>query len=224
MSSSDSTTSIRRCKECGNEYPATTDFFAPTCANRDWLSTKCRICLRVKKRVLNDKDTARQKRRLYETSNPKAKKRIAEYRHKNIERARAWSRASYARNRDKQALRQHRRSQRTKRLDFNCTNEDWHRCLEYFGYCCAICGRPQGLWHVLVMDHWIPVNSPECPGTVKTNIIPLCHSQKDGEGGCNNSKSDSDPIEWLTEKLGPRKAKKKLAEIRAYFDSIKEIQ
>lgn len=68
------------------------------------------------------------------------------------------------------------------------------------------------------MDHWIALTDSRTdnPGTVVENIIPLCH----GWGGCNNNKRNRDAAEWLTKKLGPRKAKKKLAEIQAYFDSL----
>lgn len=37
-------------------------------------------------------------------------------------------------------------------------------------------------------------------------------------GQCStNEKFTKDPVQWLTTKLGPRKAKQKLAEIEAYF-------
>jgi hypothetical protein len=90
---------------------------------------------------------------------------------------------------------------------------DWDDALDYWGYQCAICSRPRGLWHTLAQDHWIPLSDPRCPGTVPTNILPLCH----GEGGCNNSKGNKDPIRWLEERLGKRRAAQKLLEIQTYF-------
>lgn len=102
---------------------------------------------------------------------------------------------------------------RKRQLLNHFTAKDWDRCLTYWNYQCAICGRPRGLWHTLAQDHWIPLTHPECPGTVPHNILPLCH----GEGGCNNSKGKKLPLVWLQEKLGKRRAAKKLAEIQAYF-------
>jgi hypothetical protein len=67
------------------------------------------------------------------------------------------------------------------------------------------------------MDHWIPLSSPGCPGTVATNMVPLCH----GIGGCNNSKCDRDPQGWLLEKFGERKALEILERIPAYFRQLK---
>ena len=67
------------------------------------------------------------------------------------------------------------------------------------------------------MDHWIPLTSPECPGTIPTNVVPLC----DGIDGCNESKNDSNALEWLTRKYDQRKAQKIFEKIDAYFRSIK---
>jgi hypothetical protein len=100
-------------------------------------------------------------------------------------------------------------------IDFSAT--DWTRCLEYWGFRCAVCDRPRGFWHTLAQDHWIPLNSENCPGTVKTNIVPLCH----GDGGCNNSKNDTPAEEWLTFKFGIKRAKEILRRIAKYFEWVK---
>ncbi|MFQ3534315.1 MAG: hypothetical protein SNJ58_00420 [Aggregatilineales bacterium] len=102
---------------------------------------------------------------------------------------------------------------RKRSLPIAFSSSDWDNALDYWGYQCAVCGRPRGLWHTLAQDHWIPLSDSRCPGTVPTNILPLCH----GEGGCNNSKGSKDPVRWLEERLGKRRAAQKLAEIQAYF-------
>ena len=48
------------------------------------------------------------------------------------------------------------------------------------------------------------------------NIIPACG----GLGGCNQSKNDSAPVEWITLKFGARKAKAILARIAIYFEQV----
>lgn len=98
------------------------------------------------------------------------------------------------------------------------TKEQWQRALDYFNHSCAICGKPKGLWHTLAADHWIPLNSPNCLGTVVENIVPLCH----GVGGCNNSKGDSIAEVWLIDRCGKRKAKPILERIRIYFEWVKQ--
>lgn len=100
------------------------------------------------------------------------------------------------------------------------TAADWQHALDYFKGCCAYCGRPAGLWHVIAQDHFIPIASSSCPGSLPTNMLPACHTLKDGRGGCNNAKSDKSPQEWLIDKFGPRKAKQILKRIQEYFDSL----
>lgn len=115
----------------------------------------------------------------------------------------------------KQARRARKRS-----LPSAFTVTNWRHCLDYFHYSCAVCGRQlRDLFgeHTAAADHWIPLNSPDCPGTIPTNIIPLCH----GIGGCNSKKQDRDPVEFLETEFGKRKAKQILARIQAYFDSLK---
>lgn len=120
----------------------------------------------------------------------------------------------------KHNIKSHNRRQRNRHLPNTLQPETWLEAIEYWHGCCAVCGRQlSDLFnsHKPAMDHWIPVASANCPGTVPYNILPLCH----GAGGCNNSKGKKDPVIWLTEKLGKRAAKKKLAEIEAYFDSVR---
>ncbi len=93
------------------------------------------------------------------------------------------------------------------------TIEQRRRAMEYWNGCCAVCGRPPGLWHTVALDHWIPLSNPDCPGTVASNMIPLCH----GNDGCNNHKHAKDPVLWLRERMGRRRAARKLEEIQYFF-------
>ena len=109
---------------------------------------------------------------------------------------------------------------RRRSLPNTFTRLDWERAQEYWNYACAVCGRQRGLWHTISQDHWVPLTDPTCPGTVATNMLPLCC----GENGCNNSKGKKNPELWLIEKLGKRKAKKKVAEINAYFGWVTDLK
>ena len=110
-----------------------------------------------------------------------------------------------------------RRVARKRALPDTFTDADWMRCLDWFNHTCAYCGRPQGLWHTLAADHFIPLDDPDCPGTVVANIIPACH----GINGCNNSKSAKEPKVWLVNKFGKRKAEVILTRIQQYFEWAK---
>lgn len=121
--------------------------------------------------------------------------------------------------RQKARIHSQRRRTRKHALPEDFTTEDWQRALDYFNGCCAVCGRQlDDLFgtHTAHADHWIPLSSPDCPGTVRTNIIPLCGQVN----GCNNSKSDKQPEAWLTERFGKRRATEIKQQIEHYFDWV----
>lgn len=187
---------------------------------------------RDRKRWLTRKDSHNLQRRVKNTSKEHRAQSRA-YRVENLEKVREWDRQRYQRDYEKRrgnneryrkanpavfvAISQ-RRLARQRGLPRNFQKQDWLRALEYFKYCCAVCGRPRGLWHTLAADHWIPLILPNCPGTVPTNIVPLCH----GIGGCNNRKNSTEPQEWLTRMYGSKKASAILRRIEAYFEWLRE--
>lgn len=117
-----------------------------------------------------------------------------------------------------QRLAGQKRRAKKKALVNDLTEQDWLTSLEYFNGCCAVCGRQLiDLFrtHKPAADHWIPLSKGG--GTTRTNIIPLCH----GKDGCNNSKHDRLPDEWLISVYGKRKAKQILKRISAYFEWLK---
>lgn len=102
------------------------------------------------------------------------------------------------------------------------TFEEWQSCLEYFSHRCAVCGRENSKEHPIVQDHWIPIKQTENnPGTVATNIVPLCHTKVVGLNGCNNSKNYKHPFEWLVERFGVEEATRINDRIQAYFDYVR---
>lgn len=110
-----------------------------------------------------------------------------------------------------------RRQARKLKLPDTFTAQEWTQCFEWWDGRCAYCGNQQGLfiYTKLTADHFIPLTSPNCPGTIARNIIPACYS-------CNSSKSSSDPAEWAIRKFGKRKAKAILERIQTYFKSLGE--
>lgn len=169
----------------------------------------------------------------YHTHSGIIKKRRAEHYMEHREELTKRSTDNYRKYRDKIRDRSAKYYQRNKHIYVLCalrrrarkrsfpdafTLQDKIRAFEYFEYRCAVCGRPRGLWHTLAMDHWIPLDSPDCPGTVPVNMVPLCH----GVDGCNNSKINRDALEWLTQHFGKRKAKQIFERVQVYFDSLEK--
>lgn len=142
---------------------------------------------------------------------------LRDYRKQNRERQAAVGKAWVRDNPDKVRANTQRRRARKRSMVSMFTDIDWQYALDYFGGCCAACGRQPGLWHTLAADHWIPLTSPDCPGTVPWNIVPLCH----GVDGCNNQKFNWEPERWLIGKFGKRKGRAIQRRIEAYLDGRK---
>lgn len=93
------------------------------------------------------------------------------------------------------------------------TTQQWNACLDYWQFACAVCGCSSLDGFMITADHWIPLSSPNCPGTIATNTIPLCQ----GVDGCNNRKGNFDPDVWLIRQYGYGHAAEIKARIQAYF-------
>ena len=107
---------------------------------------------------------------------------------------------------------------RGKDLPHNWTEYDWDYACQYFNHCCAVCQRPAGDGRILARDHWYPLSIPGCPGTVPTNMVPLCH----GIDGCNNQKSNHDPYQWLVNTYGLIEAKAIMKRIQTFFRTVRQ--
>ena len=126
-----------------------------------------------------------------------------------LERVREWRQS----NPDGAKAQVHRRLARKHGLPSTLTAADVTFAFDVFSQCCAACGRQlNGLFHRDRLDHWIPLASPDCPGTVPHNMVPLCSD-------CNLSKHARDPVEWLTERFGKRKGREILKRIEAFLES-----
>jgi len=165
-----------------------------------------------------DKILERQ-RQYYEANAEKVLEYQRQYRETNPDKLRERQRRYYKTNPDKAKVKTHRRHARKRDLPDTMTAQDWRYALDYFNGCCAVCGRQlNDLFgeHTAAMDHWIPLASPDCPGTIPSNVVPLCH----GVSSCNLSKGAKDAQAWLVETYGTRKGKQIMARIEAYFASL----
>ena len=168
--------------------------------NRRYYAENREELLKYHKRYrVNNRDLVLRDKRKYYAANKDAIK----------DKIRRW----HDQNPDMVKAQHHRRLARKRGLPDAFTASDWQFALDFFGGCCAVCGRQPGLWHTLAADHWIPLASPDCPGTVPWNIVPLCH----GDGGCNNAKQSRPAVEWLTTTFGKRKGLAILRRIEAYL-------
>ena len=188
----------KTCTKCGKTYPATAEYWRLAKNQKSGLRPSCKSCCR-------QYDQARGK-----------DKRVRQMKRKNSRRFRE-------RNPFKSMEANNIREAQLLGIPFDFPAWKAQRAINYFNGCCAVCGRQlKDLFdtHTVSMDHWIAKRDPrpDNPGTVATNMIPLCH----GIDGCNNHKKNRDPIEWLVQDYGTRKAKPIIARVETFFDWIRE--
>lgn len=233
----------------GSMLPATFGYFHRDASRPDGFFSYCKVCTKAHKSQWRAKNPGKLQE--WRAKNPdkmreqnarrRVKQRIAvhpkplrtkdpehvreqkiRWRNSNPDKMREINARYAANNPDKMREKEALRRARKRGLPSAPVSEQ--RAIEYFGGCCAVCGRPPGLWHTLALDHWIPVTDPrpDNPGNVPTNMIPLCHSKKgsNGQGSCNLSKGNKDPYQWLVDKLGKQQTAEILARIEAYFEWI----
>lgn len=225
-------TTLKRCTKCGELKPR--DQFHKDKNRKDGLTPHCKDCCAKKAKTWyrSNKERCIEKSKVWHDANSERyakshkawmdanKKRHSDSmkawykanREHAVEVAKAWRKA----NPDKQKAGKIRYRSRKQSLPDKFTATDWQIAIDYFGGCCAACGRPPGLWHTLAADHWIPISKGG--PTTPDNIIPLCH----GQDGCNNSKHNKMPDEWLVWKFGKRKGREILKRIETFLDSNRQ--
>jgi hypothetical protein len=231
----------KSCTQCGQEFPRTTEFFYGKPDGKHGLTSWCKTCFSKVQKVYRDRQeyTDDQQEQLRQDEPfktcPRCHKLFARtlgFFYKDStkpdglssmcqacirDNVKVWSRANPTRTRKNAIISSHRRRARKRNLPDSFTPADWQRALDYFHGCCAVCERPlNGIFHSAHADHWIALSDPNCPGTVPTNMVPLCG----GTGGCNQSKNDRPARVWLTQKFGKRKAAEILQRIETYFALI----
>lgn len=223
MATPDSTP-IKTCTKCGKDFPATLEHFYKEKGGKYGVAARCKKChnaittpnARAWKAA--NPERAKQHQKTYDEKhseqNRDRQKRWQQeqpdqYRESNRNARRKWRKNNPEAN---LALEQRHRAKK-RSLPATLTEQEWRQSLAYFDHHCAYCGQAFDDAHPLTVDHFIPLSSPECPGSVIGNVLPACQS-------CNTSKGNSKPREWLIRKFGFDNTGRILARIQAYFASV----
>ena len=170
--------------------------------------------------------TKLRRRAQYQANPEEEAAKVRAYYREHIEERRAYSR-QYSQDHPevgREQCQKYRARKYGAPFHFSASHESFAR--QYWQGMCAVCGHPEGLWNYVVMDHWIALKHPESPGTVPENMLPLCHLKPGAPldmHGCNSTKHARDPVVWLIEQLGQRRAMKKRKEIEAFFEAAQRF-
>ena len=152
--------------------------------------------------------------RLYSKANrKKIRKRQLAWEQRNRGRINANRRKQYRQDPTSRKVSNLRYEARKNALPDTMTEQDYIFMMEYWDNACAITGETDNLQ----IDHWIPLDSDNCPGTVPENMIPLSTSM-------NASKQNFDAKEWLEWKFGVYRASQILSRVNQYFELVEERQ
>lgn len=225
----------KTCTQCGIEKPLTTEYFSWRKARKGHKATfdsSCKVCHAKATHQWNvdNPEKKRESDRKYDLKRDrdKERERTRRFQREHRETVREYCRRSYRKHRDKTLERNkrerqnnpdqarvisHNRRTRVRGLPSTFTKQDWIRALDYFHGCCAYCGAQQSFWHIIEMEHYIPVSSENCPGTTAANIVPACSA-------CNLDKFNQLPQKWLLRRFGKRKAMVIERRIADYFEWV----
>jgi len=224
------------CSKCKKGFPATPEYFTCDKMRPDGLHSWCKSCKYTsvngwyevnqeqvseynRQKYANDREEKLKQQKQYYRANPEKKREYGRrYYFANREKKAEYSKKYRKNNPDKKRIYESRREARKLALPDTLTHQEWQQAIQYFNGCCAVCeNQLYDLFGEIILhaDHWIALNNPDCPGTIVTNMLPLCSA-------CNSSKRDSPPKDWLIRKHGKRKANQILKRIEAYFESVRE--
>ena len=180
---------VKTCKDCGQAFPRTADFFYRAKRMADGFVTECKKCRNLKHRewVSNNRERSREhSRRAYANNIEKRHAYNVQRRSHRTETRQAWRVNNRQRDRDNMQRwrtahpdydQEWRRShpeqskdtrkhagirRRARRLNLPCrfSPMDWQHALTFFDHRCAVCGRAPSFWQYLAQEHWIPVADP----------------------------------------------------------------
>lgn len=212
---------LKRCSHCKQWLQPSS--FARNRSTKDGLRVQCRKCVADYRRAHRNERTEYNK--LWRQANATQQSDYQrQWRRAHPGYSREWYRLhqqdmaeygkSYRRTHPEiDLLKRQRRRARKHDLPDTFTVADWQHAIRYFHGQCAVCYRFPRSGSTLTMDHWIPLSSPDCPGTVPNNILPLCKQ-------CNSSKSSKPPLVWLNERYEPEEAAYIVGHISRYLCSV----
>lgn len=173
------------CTKCGEELPATTEWFHKQKNGKFGLSAECKNCKKKYQEENKEKFKEYQKK-WYENNKEKIRKEATRRYWMDVEKSRELEKQRYKNNPDPYKWKSIKRKTLKKGLPATLTSEQWEDIKEKFNNQCAYCGEQLPL----EQEHFIPVSKGG--DYTKTNIIPACKS-------CNSSKRDRKPVEWYQE-------------------------
>jgi 5-methylcytosine-specific restriction endonuclease McrA len=192
MTTLDSTTPLKRCKSCGNEYPETLEYFHSQSCGVNGLRARCKTCInavkrdkraaRSSRRLLSPEDRLNRDRELDRLRRQTAKRKASNQRYRESDGAKAYAKAYRERPESKARRREYDRVRKANRraAGGHFTSADIEAIRVAQGNRCYICRKELG--NVYQIDHFIPLalGGSSDPGNLRL-ACPLCNQRKNAK-------------------------------------------
>lgn len=217
---------MKTCRKCGEELPATTDYFNKRKDSKDGMCGECKKCQKKyreenkynqqkyeENRRANRKEHTATVKKIYQSKN---KDKVSEYGkkyyHEHKERIAAYKKKYKAENRDYFILAKQKRRALEKILPATLTTEQWEQIKLHFENSCCYCGATRV---VITLDHFQPLSRG---GELSAqNALPACKF-------CNSSKHDKLFESWYpTYKHYSKSREKKILDFLNYKNGVQQL-
>ena len=214
---------LKKCTKCGQEKPATNEYFSKQKGGKNGLSSSCKQCYKLyaqqnaesirerkKKYRQENHEHIKEVSRIYREQN---KEFIKKYRQENADYLKEYLKEYCKSNKDKCKTRRNRYRSLKRQLPSTLTAVQWHKIKETFNNRCAYCNKQTNL----AQEHFIPLSKGG--EYTHNNIIPACKS-------CNSSKGNKDFFEWYPQyKYYSKKREKKILKLLNYEENgVQQLQ
>ena len=239
----------KTCTKCGNELPATTEYFYKHPRGKYGVNSSCKICDREKacKWRLDNKELQKQMCADWEAQNKEYRKEYRKewlknnpnyhnkyyhnntesrtkssrgWRVRNIEHVKNYEKIYRQNNKDKINARKHKRKSKIKSLPATLTLTQWEQIKEIFNNQCAYCG--------ISAEEHLQAHSRNME---QEHFVPL---SKGGEythnniipacRSCNGSKQDKDFFEWYPQQpYYSKEREQKILDFLGYQQGIQQL-
>lgn len=198
------------CAKCGQEKPATTEYWHKFKDCKYGLHSQCKECKNkdnAKWREGNKESIAEVKKQWYIKNKEKKNETDRLWRENNVEYCIEQSKKYQKENLDVFRRNNQKRRARKRKLQNTLTVKQWTIIKNDFNNQCAYCGREMKR---LEQDHFIALSKGG--EYTHNNIVPACRT-------CNARKNDKDFFEWYPKQVGYSKEReKKILEYLNYKD------
>ena len=239
----------KRCTGCGEEKPATNEYFSRQAMGKCGFNAQCKRCISLyqqgrkaelrayqsewrKKNPEKGREGVKRWRerhpeaaheadvKRYRSNPEKERARVRDYRARNPDKAKFQYKAYRATAHGRAVINLHAQKYRAKKMAVL-----YDLTKQEWEFCLS---HFDGACAVCGQrsGFWATIVQdhwiPVAKGgaTTMSNIIPLCHAKKDGSNCCNNTKSARNADEWLVDRVGTKKAAQVTRRIKEYFDIV----